>query len=157
MAYCTITDVQGLNPQRSTYSATTKPSLTQVTGFINQIYGELNAILLSRGLTVPVTAPADFLTNLQLANAEGAAALAEMAMFPEAIGTPGGSPHGQQLWKMYTEFKDWLKNGSLPAGVSLSGGSASPRSFFERNEATETEPEADYDWQKPKIQKNKEF
>jgi len=157
MAYCTITDVQGLNSQR-TYSATSNPSLTEIDDFMTQIGNELDSVLLGRGLTVPVTAPASLVGALKLANAQGAAALAEMAMFPEAAGTPGGSPHGQRLWVMYKEFLAWLKTGDLPSAASTdSSGHVGPMSFHSEHEDEETEPENTYDWQKPKIQKNKDF
>jgi len=160
MSYCTITDVQALNSQRDAYSATTNPSLTEVNGFITQIGNELDSLLLARGLTVPVITPTEFVGALALANAQGAAALAEMAQFPEAQGTMGGSPHGQQLWAMYEKFKTWLQNPkstiSVVGGVAT-GGHIGPQSFHEQTEANETEPEETHDWQKPRMRKNMEF
>jgi hypothetical protein len=158
MAYCVIADVQGLNSQRPTYSATTSPSSSEVGDFMTQIGHEIDSILLGRGLSVPVTSPASLVGSLKLANAQGAAALAEMAMFPEAGGTPGGSPHGQNLWKMYKDFLDWLKTGELPSAAATdSSGHVGPFSFHSEHEAEETEPENTYDWQKPKVRKNKDF
>lgn len=155
MAYCDIDDVQSLNSQRGAYSTSTKPTLVQVTEFIDQIYESINSILLGRGIgTVPVTTPASFVTSLKLGNSQGAAAMAEMAMFPEAIGTPGGSPHGQQLWKMYQEFLKWLREGALPTAVN---GHATPRSFFEQRESADTKPKATYPWQRPELPKDKKF
>ena len=161
MSYCTITDVQALNSQRDTYGAATNPSLTEVNGFITQIGNELDSLLLTLSLTVPVITPAEFVGALALANAQGAAALAEMAQFPEAQGTMGGSPHGQQLWAMYEKFKTWLtgKDSSITVvgGITTILGHVSPQSSHERTEANETEPEETHDWQKPRIRKNMEF
>lgn len=155
MAYCDIDDVQGLNSQRGAYGATTKPTLAQVNEFIDQVYETMNTVILGRGIsTVPVTVPASFVTALKLANSQGAAALAEMAMFPEAAGTPGGSPHGQRLWSMYQNFLKWLRTGDLPTSVD---GHVPPRSFFEDRAAAETKPKADHEWQRPQLPKDKEF
>lgn len=152
MAYCDIDDVQGLNIQRGAYSTSTKPTLAQVNEFIDQIYNTINSILLARKVTTPVTTPAAFVEALKLGNAQGAGALAEMAMFPEAAGTPGGSPHGAQLWKMYQEFLKWLEKGKLPTAL---GAHPLPRGFFEQHPITE--PTEDYPWREPKFRKNKEF
>ena len=154
MSYCTITHVQGLNPQRGAYGATTKPTSTEVNEFISQISNEIDSILLARGLTVPVTTPIEFVGALELGNAQGAAALAEMAMLPDP-GTMGGTSHGHQLWAMYEKFKAWLQKGDLP--TSLSGGHLGPQSFHEQTSDTETEPGDTYDWHKPKVRKNMEF
>lgn len=155
MAYCTITDVQGLNSQREAYSATTNPSSTEVESFITQIGNEIDSLLLGRGLVTPITTPAEFVSTLKLGNAQGAAALAEMAQFPEAQGTMGGSPHGQQLWAMYEKFKTWLKDGNLP--TALSGSHVGPKSFHESTEDEETEPQDEHTWHRPRIRKNMEF
>jgi hypothetical protein len=155
MSYCTIAHVQGLNPQRGDYGASTHPTAAEVKVFILQIAAEIDTILSGRGIAVPVTAPAEFVTALQLGNSQGAAALAEQAMFPDSPANQGGSPHGAQLWAMYEKFKDWLKKGELPAGSAVSGGK--PRSFFQQHEAADEEPDTTYDWQRPAIRKNKEF
>lgn len=152
MAYCTITNVQALNPKR-TYDASSTPTLTQVTAFLSRISEELDAILAGRGYTVPLTAPASLLAFLTHVNALGAAALSEQAMFPESA-KPGVSTHGGMLWQQYEDAKKLLKEGSLPTsddGVDL------PFSFAEQHQADETEPAETYDWQRPKLGKNKEF
>lgn len=149
MAYCAIADVRALNPQR-TYSATSKPSTTQVEGHIDDIAGQIDTVLKGRGLTTPVTTPAAFVTYLEQVNAYGAAALAEMGMFPEAGGV-GATPQGDRLWKLYSQAMKYLQSGDLPSAIQ----SGDPASFF--TEHPITEPTEDYDWRKPKFGKDKEF
>jgi hypothetical protein len=154
MSYCTITDVRGLNPTRS-YGASTTPTETQVTTYIDNIAGEIDAIINGRGYTVPVTAPTALVTFLKQTNALGAAALAESAMFPEPQGM-GASTHGTDLWKKYQDALKWLREGDLPSEGS--GGEADiPFSFAEQNIGTTSEPEETHDWQKPKFGINKDF
>lgn len=150
MAYCTITDVQALNPKR-TYDTSSTPTQTQVESLVTQISNEIDSILSARGLTVPVTTPDHFVAHLKQVNAYGAAALAEMAMFPEATGL-GATTHGSELWRIYRDMRDKLEKGELP--VSVEGG-AGPRGFFEQHPITE--PTEDYEWREPKFKKNKEF
>ncbi len=150
MSYCTITEVQGLNPKR-TYDVTSKPTSTQVEALITQVAAEIDSILLGRGLTVPVTTPTELVTHLKQVNAYGAAALAEMGMFPEAAGL-GATPHGHELWAIYTKMMEWLKTGTLPTATQA----GNPRSFFEQHQS-DSEPTEDYIWRDAKFGKNKEF
>lgn len=115
MAYASLTDVQSLNPKR-TYSATSTPSSTQVEALINLIYGQINNVLSSQGYIVPVTTPSELVTALQLLNAAGAAAMAEMGMFPETS-DKGSTPHWKALWEMYQDGLESLRKGEIPAGL----------------------------------------
>lgn len=151
MAYCAIDDVRALNPKR-TYDASSKPTSTQVEAFIDNAANEMDTVLSARGLAVPVAAPTHFVDHLKHVNANGAAATAEMAMFPEAVGTPGGSPHGQQLYRIYRSQLTQLEKGELPVSVD---GKASPQGFFERHPTDE--PTEEPEWRRPKFGKNKEF
>lgn len=149
MAYCTITEVQALNPKR-TYSSSTTPTQTQVEVHIDSIAAEIDTILKGRGLTTPVTTPAAFLAYLVQVNAYGVAALAEMGMFPEAVGT-GQSPQGDRLWRLYVRAMTFLEKGDLPSAIQ----SGDPSSFF--TEHPITEPTEDYKWRAPKFRKSREF
>lgn len=152
MAYCAIADVQALNPQRPTYSSSTKPTSTQVEEFIDQIANVIDSKLSARSVGVPVTTPARWVSWLKWGNAHGAAAMAEMAMFPEG-GGPGQTPHGTQLWNMYQKFLTDLETKELP----VAGSKAGPRSMHTEEAVTETAPEATYPWQRPKLPKDREF
>jgi hypothetical protein len=121
MAYCTITDVRGLNPKR-TYNATTTPTEAQVGQYITDIAAEIDSIIQAQGYTVPVTAPANFVTVLKLLNARGAAAQAEIAMFPES--GVGATPHGQQLLSLYKDGLKALRAGEIPE--TITGQTTSP-------------------------------
>ncbi len=149
MAYCTITDLQGVNPKR-TYSATSTPTQTQVETHIANIAAEIDTVLLGRGLTVPVTTPAQLVAFLKQTNAVGAAAMAEFGMFPEASGM-GSTPQGQRLWTVYTKALDFLRTGRLPTAVQT----GAPFSFFTEN--ITDEPTEEYEWRAPKMGKNKEY
>jgi hypothetical protein len=156
MSYCTVTDVQAVNPKR-VYDATTTPTLTQLGTFITTIAAEVDTVLQGRGFATPVTAAnttAEFLAFLLALNARGAAAMAEQAMFPESKGMMA-VPAAQVLWKQYQEGLKWLKEGPLPAGTV---GEALPFSFFEKEGAGEVEPGKDEQaWAKPKFGMNKDF
>lgn len=152
MAYCTITEVQGLNP-KWTYSSSTKPTTTQVEEFIDRISDEIDVVIQGRGYTTPVTSPTELANFLVQVNAYGAASLAEQAMFPEATGI-GVTARGNVLWGQYQAALKYLREGNLPTdlnGVPLSF------SFHEQHTATEDEPNETYPWQRPKFGKNKEF
>lgn len=149
MAYCTITDIRALNPKR-TYSVSSTPTQAQVEALINQVAAEIDTIVSGRGLPVPVTDPSQFVAHLKQVNAYGAAALAEMGMFPESMGI-AETPHGKYLWTIYSQMTAQLKKGDLPAAIQ----SGDPRSFFEQHPVTE--PTEDYEWRKPKFGKDKVF
>lgn len=125
MAYCAITDVELINALRGAYSATTKPTATQVGTMIDMIYAEINAVLSSVGLTVPVTAN-DF---LRLTNALGAAAMAEAAG-----GMPGKTENKDPRdwrWQKYERNIEMLK-----ADPALSGGTAVSSGQYAVNDFT---------------------
>ena len=152
MAYCTITEVRGLNPKR-TYSASTNPSTTEVEEFIDRISDEIDVILQGRGFTTPVTSPTELASYLVHVNAYGAAAIAEQSMFTEPIG-PGATPHGTVLWQQYQQALKYLREGQLPV---TTGAHPLPFSFHEQNLGNATEPKEDDEWRNPKFGINKEF
>ena len=54
MAYCTTTDIQAKIPY-TTFSATSKPTLTQVSDYCDDISADMDEKFQSVGVTVPVT------------------------------------------------------------------------------------------------------
>ncbi len=152
MSYCTSADVQAANPKR-TYSASTTPTLVEVGEFVSQIAGEIDTVLTGRGLTVPVTAPAEFVTFLKKLNIVGAIAMCENAMFPEAVGQMSNVA-AERFWKQYRDGIKFLEDGQLPSAAGSTTGL--PFSFFTENQG-DTEPEETHEWRKPKFRKNKEF
>jgi hypothetical protein len=152
MAYAALSDIQAVNPKR-TYSATSTPTTTQVTAFLSDIAAELDTILTSRGVTVPVTAPAEFLAHLKHVNAVGAAARAEFAMFPEAQESPAGSPQGDRLWTQYQEYLRALRKDALPVTHESD---LTPASFFTENAGSSC-PEESYAWRDHPVRRGMEF
>jgi hypothetical protein len=57
MAYATVDDVQALAPHLPAFSPASKPSVTQVQGFISDIERGLNATLGNLGYVTPVVGP----------------------------------------------------------------------------------------------------
>ena len=152
MAYAALADVQAINPKRS-YSASTTPTTTQVTGFITDIAAEIDSILTARGLATPVTTPSEFVAHLAHVNAVGAAARAELAMFPEAAESPAGSPQGDRLWGQYQEYLRALRKDALPVAQIAD---MTPASFFTENAGSECPSEA-YAWREHSFRKGMEF
>ena len=152
MAYAALADVQAVNPKR-TYGASTTPTTTQVTAFIDDIAAEIDSVLSARGLATPVTEPASFLAHLTHVNAVGAAARAEFAMFPEAAESPAGSPQGDRLWGQYQEYLRALRRDALPVTQVHDD---VPASFFTEN-AGNTEPYESIAWREPRVRRSMEF
>lgn len=134
MSYAAVSDVQGLNAKRTAYSTSTKPTLTQVQGFVDQISAEIDAVLAAKNVATPVTAPASFVTFLLGTNALGAAALAEAAEFPEFDGGPGFTPQAQRYWAMYQSRLDELKLGAaIDPAVTVSDADNLARTYLTDN------------------------
>lgn len=134
MAYCAITDVEALNAldAGTGYGTTSCPTATQVTGFINQVYAQINALLASKGITVPVTAN-DYLKML---NAIGAAAWAIAAA--KMSGTAeGAEPRNFRM----EQFRQWMldlkNNPALSGGVSSQTANQIARSDITSGHETE--------------------
>ena len=138
MAYCDIDDVKALNPKR-TYSATTTPTETQVEGYIDDIAVEIDNILQAQGYTVPVTTPTNFVDYLKTLNARGAAAQAEMAMFPDTM--DGMSARGAQLLALYKDGLKALRNGEIAASLSPGETSSDVGSYYHAMTDQEDFPE----------------
>lgn len=152
MAYAAIADVRAINPKR-TYDASSTPTATQVEGFIDDIAAEIDVILAGRGLTTPITEPADFLAHLVHVNAVGAAARAEFAMFPEADESPAGSPQGSRLWGQYQEYLRALRKEPLPTTHEAD---LEAVSFYTENAGSSC-PEETYAWREQSFRKGMEF
>lgn len=133
MAYAVLADVQALLP-KFTLNDSSTPTATQVEGMITDVAGEVDAVLSSQGLTVPVAEPASFLAFLGLLNALGAAALAAAGMFPsDAQAGPAGTPLAPFLQSRYKGGLDRLAKGQgIPEGVPRSG-SVTMRGYLDQH------------------------
>lgn len=151
MAYCTTAQVTTSLPTR-TFSATSKPTTTEIGELIDRIAGEIDVVLGGRGLTVPVTTPDELVVFLEQLNILGASSLTEQAMFPETAGQMS-APAAKVLWNQYRQGLKFLMEGELTS----TGSTPLAFSFQSENEGNATEPSETHAWQKPKIQKNKEW
>jgi hypothetical protein len=115
MSYCTLQDVQALNPKRP-YNTDSTPAVRQVNALITQIAVEIDNILESQGYTIPITTPANLVNFLKYVNAYGAAYLAEAGMFPETT-EPGETAHWQMLKKVFDGYKKDLEEGKIPTSL----------------------------------------
>lgn len=82
MAYATLFHVEGKNPVRGKFSPNSKPTATQVLGFLDEAGGIMDTVLRQANYTVPfdfssIATSTQFV--LQNANAVGAAYMAEWA------------------------------------------------------------------------------
>ncbi|MGH2954881.1 MAG: hypothetical protein ACRD2Z_09745 [Thermoanaerobaculia bacterium] len=78
MAFATVADVHQLNTGRATYTASSKPTASQVIDWLEQTGAAIEGILRQRGYSVPVpTTATSALKYLEKCNALGAAALVE--------------------------------------------------------------------------------
>lgn len=161
MAYCTTSDVQALNTKRPAYSASTTPTSTQVSSFVDQIAAEIDTVLEGRGFTTPVTSATTsekFVAWLLALNARGAAALAEQAQFPDRASVQGTVGSASVYWAQYREGLKYLKEGAIPGGGGDTAPNPLPFSFREKNQANDAEPgEDDPAWSRHKFGINKEF
>jgi len=129
MSYCVVADVEALAQPGGTsgilFSSSTRPNLTQVSGFIEKITDHMNGRLTGMGFVLPITLPTA-LGHLALINSWGAAALVEYARG----GREGekAPPIADNWWSKYMGALDELeeKPGIL-GGVSRTSGS--PRSL----------------------------
>ena len=129
MAYATLGNVREQNP-RAVYSDSSSPSEAQVIQLLEDVAAEIDTRLAAAGFTVPVTAPAALLATVTRLNAMGAAAMAQMGMFPETVGAGPGTDLGSRLWRMYTEGLDALVEAGPP---QTKGAWASARSYATDN------------------------
>lgn len=80
MGYATVSDVSARNVARPPFTDQTKPTASQVIGFIEDTAGELDGILRGLGYSLPVaTTATSALRALRSYNAYGAAALVEQS------------------------------------------------------------------------------
>lgn len=132
MTYASVDAVQALIPHIQ-LTATSRPTLTQVQGFLDRLSAEVDGALASRGITVPITTPAYFLTSIDNLVSMGAAGQALMAALPGQGGpTTGGQ--GREYWNHYVEMlKAYRRGEGIPTEVEveiITTEAGTPRSYF---------------------------
>lgn len=138
MPYALIEDVQGMNARRTPYSTSTTPTREQVEGFITDISAEVDSALSAAGVFTPVSTPAAFVSALKRLTTYGAAALAEMAAFPEQDRGQASSSQGDRYWAMYQSGLKGLKDGS---GINADAPTSSTSRLLTRSYGTDHPPD----------------
>lgn len=139
MAYATLADVQGLLA-KFTIDGSSTPTSTQATAIIDDINDEIDTLLASSGLLVPVTTPAYFVDMLGMLNAYGAAVLIAQAMLPDRAGATDPSTALYSVWdsRYRAAMARFAKGEGIPPDAPRSG-RLSPSTYFTRNpDAEET-------------------
>lgn len=120
MGYATLIDVQELNQGRATYTASSKPSATQVADWLDQTAAELDGVLRGRGYALPVaTTATSALKLLEGYNAIGAFAYQERAA--------QNSNRADQAWEMWMHCLTALDSMDLGLAADTDGGSGVTR------------------------------
>ncbi len=152
MAYCTVSDVQA-RCKKFTISGTSKPTETEVEGFIDQCAAELDGITATLGYTTPVTGT-ESLKLLKKANADGAAFYTYNAAFSAV--SPNASTLGAEYQEEWKHFLSMLRRGEIiltdaPTSTHRQGeprGSALSSNFIDDDGETCLDPfvEKDTEW-----------
>lgn len=144
MTYATSSQAQKHIP--FTVGASTRPTSTQLSEFLDLVSAEIDTALGARGYTVPVTAPASFLDYLEHLNALGAAAYALLVAFPQESG-PGSVAEGPSLMRQYEAKLAKLEAGiGVPRSVAKDENTTAPRSFFLDEGAIGEDVDVEDDW-----------
>jgi hypothetical protein len=111
--YCTIDDVNALVPQ-APFTTTSRPTIAQVEGVIEQVADRIDATIGNVGYTVPVVTGARALTLLSEACAWGALGMAQTirgTAVQAAVGDKGEP--SENIWTR--KFEKWLKALTSPS------------------------------------------
>lgn len=129
MAYATTSDVAARLGSFD-LSASSQPTTTEVSSFLDERSGYIDAVLSAAGVSTPVTSPSSFTAYLRSLEAAGATADALAVKFPDGSGA-GSVEETISYWlKVWDDGMAGLKDGSLiPDGVSQSAAGL-PTSFF---------------------------
>lgn len=127
MPYATATQVFALDTGR-TYTASSKPNITQVEQYLEHTAAELDGILRGLGYTVPVATTATSAYDLL----EGFNSYGAIAMVEQSAPTPGGKA---APWaKMWEDAKKMLACGDLKLDAARDADISRPRGFGGRGE-----------------------
>jgi hypothetical protein len=127
--YCSAEDVQGMLGYDTTYSATTKPTLTQVNDIITNITSEIDSRLECISVTVPVT-DSNVLNVIERYCKLGSAGLVGLTYYSSNNNIDGG-----QSDYFYKDYKQWLKD--ITNNPELLGVSADASSIIASNQVVD--------------------
>lgn len=137
MSYAALADVQvELGKLKTALTGASNPSEADVTSkLLPDIAGQIDAVLSSRGLTVPVTTPSSFVDRLKGLNALGAAARAAAALMPMANG-PVSTLFAQWLQDRFDAGLNMLRAGEGIPDTAVLAGTSLPTSFWTSHPGT---------------------
>jgi len=139
MTYATTAEVQGAIA-KFVIGATTKPSTTQLTVTLSEVEGYIDTVLSAKGITVPVTGPAHFVSALESISVAGIAARVLKSMFPDAVGADE-TPAYAYWQRLFDDGIRALIDGSLipddPLVIGATSGYVAPSTYLTRNPETE--------------------
>ncbi len=125
-SYATLADVKSrVGAIGAAWGATSTPSDSQITTFLQNVADELNGVIEGHGLAVPL-AGSDAAKALVGINADGAALLAIEAAFSDEDGPNAPPKLYERINKRYSESYKLLISGKLPALQILGSGGAAP-------------------------------
>jgi hypothetical protein len=134
MSYAAVSDVSALVPF-ITISASSKPSTSQVQGYLDDCSQMIDAALSSRGVAVPITAPATFLADLKALCALGGAGKVLVGTYPQGAG-PNAMSGRPTYWKDFLDRLEEFRRGlGIPVALTLSEHNNAPRGYFTDNNA----------------------
>lgn len=108
----------------TTFSSTTRPTLTQVEGFLDQQSAKLNAWLAMAGYTVPVSAAAAVRVLANFANL-GAAGLCELTQRAAGTEAEGTNTRENKFLAEFDKARAFIESGALAAlGAPLTSNNA---------------------------------
>lgn len=112
-----------------------------VDAIIAEIEGEINLVLASRNVAVPVAAPSWFVARLRSLTCDGSAAIAMKSVFPESQG-PGTSPAYAYYETRYRQGLLQLQRMILPSTIVATSATLTPSTYFTKYpiEPPELEP-----------------
>lgn len=120
MGYATVSDISARNVARSAFTDETKPTASQVIGFIQDTAGELDGILRGLGYSLPVaTTATSALSVLRSYNTYGAAALVEQ--------TAQHSTTLESTMKLWEDAKAMLRSGGIELDAAKDATNSSVR------------------------------
>lgn len=121
MAYATVIDVLAQNTGRATYTTTSKPTASQVIGYLELTAAELDGILRAVGYGLPIaTTATSALKLLEHFNVLGAAAMVEE-------GAPSDAARRADALHLWEEAKKMLSTGVIELDTDRDTTSSVPR------------------------------
>lgn len=149
MAYADLPAVKGRAGRLSSaWGEHTKPSNTDITGFLTDVAAEIDGLISGRGLSPPEAGSAGALA-LRGLNADGALLLALEATFPESEGPAAAEDEIRRVRKRYEKGWDALVEGKHAAVTLLESTGAGPSaSSAWTGRSAEIEPELAPAWRR---------